>query len=55
MALYNFDRFSDPLEFGWQYIVGFPSQAEGTLGAFRLASVPVNLYNYAFRAGGGHG
>jgi hypothetical protein len=47
IALYNFDRFSDPLEFGWRYIAGFPSLAEGTLGAFDVASIPTNLYNYA--------
>jgi len=49
IALYNFARFSNPLEFGWRYTLGAPAgQAEGTLAAFRLANVPVNLYNYAF-------
>jgi len=49
IASYNFARFSNPLEFGWRYTLGAPAgQAEGTLAAFRLANIPVNLYNYAF-------
>jgi hypothetical protein len=48
IAWYNFDRFSNPLEFGYRFSLGPPAgQAEGSLSAFRAASVPVNLYNYA--------
>jgi hypothetical protein len=49
IAWYNFDRFSNPLEFGWRFVVGaLAGQAEGTLTAFRLDNIPINLFHYAF-------
>jgi hypothetical protein len=49
IAWYNFDRFSNPLEFGFRFLVGaLAGQAEGTLAAFRLGNIPINLYHYAF-------
>jgi hypothetical protein len=49
VGLYNADRFSNPLEFGYRFAVGPPAgQAEGAFSAFRLDNIPVNLYNYVF-------
>lgn len=48
IAGYNFVRFSSPFEFGWRFALGAPAgQAEGTLAAFRLGNIPINLYHYA--------
>lgn len=47
IGLYNFTRFSDPLESGWRYALGGDGvQFEGLHAVFRWGNIPANAYNY---------
>ena len=49
IAVYNFVRFSNPLEFGWRYQLGAPAgQSAGMQAAFDWGHLPRNAYNYLF-------
>lgn len=49
IGAYNFDRFSDPMEFGLRYMIGPPAlQSAGTQATFDWRNVPANAYNYLF-------
>ena len=49
IGVYNYVRYSNPLEFGTRYMLG-PStvQTAGSLTAFDWSHIPVNAYNYLF-------
>jgi len=47
--MYNYARFSDPLDFGWRYQLGpSPVQSAGALTAFDWSHIPMNAYDYLF-------
>lgn len=49
IGMYNFVRFSNPLETGWRYaLAGSGAQSAGLRAVFNLGNIPTNAYNYLF-------
>lgn len=49
IGMYNFARFSNPLETGWRFqLGGGGAQAAGLQAVFKLGNIPANTYNYLF-------
>lgn len=48
IGLYNFARFSNPLESGWRFALAGDDQSAGLQGVFEWANIPTNAYNYLF-------
>ena len=47
IGMYNFARFSDPLESGWRYALGGGgAQFAGLQAVFKWGNIPTNAYNY---------
>ena len=47
IGLYNFVRFSNPLETGWRFaLAGSGAQSPGLRAAFNVGNIPTNIYNY---------